>query len=135
MKNKIMCIGVVSLLLFITLPMEKVFAEGPFDDKILVNATSDSLTLCHVVVTGEGRCLTFKGTFFLGFGKCWVMSVNLEEDEHIELTSLLDSSNTVVLEGSQQIFIIGFLGFRMVYGIQMPKNIMINGLAFLVYWS
>jgi len=124
--RKILALGIIMSFLFLMIPLEGVSGES-YEKESSINASSDFLTLAHVVARGTGRCLTIHGAFFLGFGRCWAMFVNLEDDGYIEITSLLDSSNSITLEGSHKLVIIGFMGLRMT----LPK-VNINGLALLV---
>jgi len=126
--RKILSLGIIMSFLFLMIPLEGVFAE-PYEEQS-ITASPDFLTLAHVVAKGTGRCLTIHGAFFLGFGKCWAMFVNLEDDGYIEITSLLDPSNSITLEGSHKIIILGFMGLRMT----LPK-VNINGIALFVNWS
>jgi hypothetical protein len=91
---------------------------------------SDSWFLVHIVATGSGRCITILGFFFLGFGRCWLMIVDLESDAHIEIRSIKDPSDCIELEGSHRLVIIGFLGYR-----SKIDKITINGIALSVTWS
>jgi len=123
MKKKVLCIFIIVSFVFTTIPITSGSSESSQD-------TTDSLPLCHIIAKGSGRCITIHGTFFLGFGRCWLMIINLENDGYIEVTSLIDPSNHVVIEGSHRLFIVGFVGFK----INIPK-INVNGIALLASWN
>jgi hypothetical protein len=91
---------------------------------------NDSWFLVHITATGTGRCITILGFFILGFGRCWLMIVDLEHDGHIEIRSIREPSDRIELDGSHRLVIIGFLGYR-----DKIDKININGIALSVTWS
>lgn len=129
MSRKIIGMLVCALFIGTVLPVTATHINET-DTETLNDATSDSAMLCHVVAKGIGSCATFYGTFVLGVGYCLAMLVTLEGDGYIEITSLLDPSNTTTLEGSHRVFIIGFVGLRW----NIPK-VNVNGLALLAVCS
>lgn len=124
MREKIISLGIIICFISLIIP-EGVLADGNENHV----DTSDYFTLSHVIVKGTGRCITLHGAFFLGFGRCWAMFINLEEDGYVEISSLLDSNN-ITLEGNYRLIIVGFMGFKM----NVPK-ININGFALFTSWS
>jgi hypothetical protein len=88
------------------------------------NTLADSFLVAHVIAKGTGNCTTIYGNFILGIGYCFAMIVDLEEDGHVEITSLLNPSSSGVVEGRQRLFLIGFAGIR--WNI---LKVNINGLA------
>ena len=91
---------------------------------------SDGMPFVHVVATGNGSSTSFGGSFTLGFGTCLAMIVNLECNGYIEISSLIDSSSNVTLEGCHRVTIVGFMGLRWT-----RPQININGLALYAMWT
>jgi hypothetical protein len=130
MRKKILALGVTMCFMFFIVPVEEVFAIELHRTVVSNDTTSNVFLLAHVVAKGTGSCASFYGTFVLGVGYCVAMLVTLEDDGQIEITSLLDPSNTTTLEGSHRIYIVGFAGLRW----NIPK-INVNGLAFFAACS
>jgi hypothetical protein len=75
------------------------------------NNEIDSMMFCDVLIKGSATVQFIRGSFILGFGKCFYMKVELENDGTLEISSITNPSNSVELEGSHQIHLIGFVGF------------------------
>lgn len=89
----------------------------------------DTESFVHVVITGTGKVFLLGSNFIAGIGTCVALIVNLESDGHIEINKLFDPSDTIELEGSNTILLIGFIGYyRHVSGINL------NGASVLAVW-
>jgi hypothetical protein len=85
-----------------------------------------NMTLCHIKIQGEGEILTIGPHFVLGIGTSTYFKVELESGT-VEIKNLIDSSDIVLLDGSQNIRIFGFFGY-------FNSQIKINGFALLTTW-
>ena len=128
--EKIIIIGISACLLLVTISNEITTAKPTIENETLSNNIQNSVFLCHIAITGTGCCTTIMGTFLMGFGTCWVLRVKLENSGHIEIRSLFNPSNNIVLEGNHQIYILGFIGYR----TNQFDDININGLALSTSW-
>jgi len=124
MKKKIVSVVILFCFLFLTIPIQQGFAHETPEIEVSNNEIAAISLLAHVVAKGTGNVTTIGGSFLLGFGYCLAMIVDLEEDGHVEITSLLDPSNNSVVEGCQRLLIIGFVGLRMTF-----LEVNINGLV------
>lgn len=125
MKVKIIMIFVVALLLMTILPTS-VAKESKIQDITAL----DSMGFCKVKIEGTGTEEVRFGSFRLGLGSCFYMRVDLEKNGYIEVSSKTNPSNTVILEGSHQIVLIGFAGQ---YTHLLKTKI--NGFALFAIWS
>ena len=94
------------------------------------NDEVNSMIYCDIRVRGTATVQVIRGNFFLGFGKCLYMKVDLENDGSLEISSILNPSNSVELTGSNQIHLIGFSGY---YNEILKTRI--NGKALLAIWG
>lgn len=94
------------------------------------NSELNSMLFCDVHIKGTATVQVIRGDFFLGFGKCFYMKVDLENDGSLKISSILNPSNSVELNGNNQIHIIGFNGY---YNEILKTRI--NGQALLVIWG
>ena len=125
MKIKIIMIFVVTLLLMTILP-----TSIAMESKIQDNTDLDSMMFCKVKIEGTGTEEVRFGSFTLGLGSCFYMKVDLEKNGYIEVSSITNPSNNVILEGSHQIVLIGFAGK---YTHLLKTKI--NGFALIATWS
>ena len=115
-------------------------AESEWSDPLLVsmpktkatetNNEIDSMMFCDVLIKGTATEQVIRGSFFLGFGKCLYMKIDLEDDGSIEIKSRTNPSNSVELTGGHQIHLIGFNGY---YGHLLKTRI--DGKALFVIWG
>jgi len=115
MNKKIVSVGILLCFLFLILPVGEGFAHETLEVEVPTTEIADISLLALVVAKGTGNVTTIGGSFLLGIGYCLAMVVNLEEDGHVEITSLLDPSNSSVVDGSQRLLLIGFVGLRMTF--------------------
>jgi hypothetical protein len=130
MKKKIVSMCLAMGLFFLIIPVGNTIPNEHCNIQPHGPIPQENLSLNHVVAKGNGTCLTFLGTFFLGIGWCAGMVVILEEDGYIEITPLDNSTNSTILEGSHQLFIVGFVGLR----LNIPQ-VNVNGIALLTLYS
>ena len=90
----------------------------------------ESMAYCNVSITGTATEQIVKGNFFLGFGSCFYMRVDLENDGSIEISSITNPANKIELDDSHQVHLIGFNGF---YSHIIKTRI--NGKALLAIWG
>lgn len=129
-KMRWISIGICVLLLGTLLPVngvENIHKEAAEEPSRL---QSGGMPFVHVVATGNGSCTSFGGSLVLGFGTCLAMIVRLESNGYIEISSLIESSSNVTLEGSHRVTIIGFMGLRWT-----RPQINVNGLALYAMWT
>ena len=124
MNNKIVSGVILLCFLSLTVPTGEGLAQAPPAIEASNNEIADISLLALVVAKGTGNVTTIGGNFLLGIGYCLAMVVNLEEDGRVEITSLLDPSNSSVVEGSQRLLLVGFVGIRLTF-----LQININGLV------
>lgn len=98
--------------------------------EIKTNNEMDSMMFCDILIKGTATVQVIRDSFVLGFGKCFYMKVNLENDGSLEISSITNPSNGVDLQGSHQVHLIGFSGYY--------NNILktrIDGKALLTIWG
>jgi len=125
MKTKIVITLAVMLLVATILPTA-IAIEAKTQD----NGELGTKVFCDVTIKGKGTEKILMGSFVLGFGRCAYMKVDLEEDGYIKIHSVGNSSNEVILEGSHQIILFGFVGY---YSHLIKTRI--NGYALFAIWS
>jgi hypothetical protein len=130
MIKKILSLGLVISLVTLMFPISNSLPRESYNTNTWETPQRNSSLMSHVVAKGNGTSIPFLGTFFLGIGWCVGMVVLLGDNGYTEITPLDDLSNSTILEGSHQLFIVGFVGFR--YNI---PQININGIALLTLWS
>jgi hypothetical protein len=130
MEKKIVSLGVVISLVFLLIPVCDTTSNEAFAIQSWEKPSRENALMSHVVAKGNGTCISFLGTFFLGIGWCAGMVVLLDENGYMEITPLDDTTNSTILEGSHQLFIVGFVGLR-----QIVPQVNVNGLALLALWS
>ena len=123
MKKKIFAISCIMLFLLFVLPTCN-------SQKLVKDTALNTMTIAHVVIKGNGTAFLVHGNFTAGIGSCWAMIVTLENDGHVEINKLFDTSNITVLEGSRIVTLIGFIGY-----LKMVKSdINLNGGALIAVW-
>jgi hypothetical protein len=100
------------------------------ETKTIRKSGIDSMMFCDVLIKGTATEKVIKGNFFLGFGRCLYMKIDLENDGSIDITSLADPTNNVELNGNYQIHLIGFDGF---YSSLLKTRV--DGKAILAIWG
>ena len=98
----------------------------PTENQISVESFSDVWFLAHIVAKGdEGACFVGGSHFVQGIGGCNVLIAEIEDTEgQIKITPLSDISNSIEIDGSNRVAMLGFIGF---YCTQ--NGVYINGLA------
>ncbi len=71
---------------------------------------NSTMMFCNVDIKGTATVRLVKDSFFLGFGKCLYMKIDLENDSSIEISSIINPTNSIELQGGYQIHLIGFSG-------------------------
>jgi hypothetical protein len=122
MKKKIFAISCIMLLLLFVIPTCN-------SQEIVKAAALNTMPIAHVVIKGNGTAFLVHGNFTAGFGRCWAMIVKLENDGHVEINKLFDTSNITVLEGSLGVILIGFIGIY-----NHASGIKLNGIALIAVW-
>ena len=122
MKKKIFALSCIMLLTLFVIPTGN-------SQEIVTNTAVNTMPIAHVVIKGNGSAFLVHGNFTAGFGRCWAMIVKLENDGHVEINKLFDTSNITVLEGSRGVILIGFIG---VY--KHTNGIKLNGVALIAIW-
>jgi hypothetical protein len=123
MKKKIFALSCIMLLLLFVIPTGN-------SQEIVKDTALNTMPIAHVVIKGNGTAFLVHGNFTAGIGRCWAMIVTLENDGHVEINKLFDTSNITVLEGSRVITLIGFIG----YYYPQEGGINLNGVALLAVW-
>ena len=90
----------------------------------------NTMPIAHVAIKGNGTAFLVRDSFTAGIGKCLTMIMTLENDGHVEINKLFDTSNITVLDGSRVITLIGFIG----YYYPQEGGINLNGVALLAVW-
>ena len=124
MNKKIVSIGILLCFLFLIVPIGEGCAHETTENGMANIYNADISLLALVVAKGTGNVTTIAGNFLLGIGYCLAMVVDLEEDGHVEITSLFDPTNSSVIEGSQRLLLIGFVGIRLTF-----LEVNINGIV------
>lgn len=122
--------GLAASLVFLMVPVGDTTPNENFAIQPWETLLRENTLMSHVIAKGNGTCISFLGTFVLGLGWCAGMVVLLEENGYMEITPLDDPTNSTILEGNHQLFIVGFVGLR----LNVPQ-INVNGLALLTLWS
>ena len=123
MKKKIFAISCIMLFLLFVIPTGA-------SQEIVKDTALNTMPIAHVVIKGNGTAFLVHGNFTAGIGSCWAMIVTLENDGHVEINKLFDTSNITVLEGSRVITLIGFIG----YYYPHVDGIKLNGVALIAVW-
>ena len=105
MKKRYLTIFVCMLLMSSVIPITIANETKPKE-----NIEINSMMFCDVDIKGTATVLLVRDSFFLGFGKCLYMKINLENDSSIEISSIINPTNSVELQGRYQIHLIGFSG-------------------------
>jgi hypothetical protein len=104
MKMKILAISCIMMFLLFVPPTCN-------SQEIVKDTALNTMPVAHVVIKGNGTAFLVHGNFTAGIGRCWAMIVTLENDGHVEINKLFDTSNITVLEGSRVVLLIGFIGY------------------------
>jgi hypothetical protein len=123
MKKKIIVISCIMLLLLCVIPTSD-------SQEIVKNTALNTMPIAHVVIKGNGTAFLVHGNFTAGIGRCWAMITTLENDGHVEINKLFDTSNITALEGSRIVILIGFIG----YYYHHVDGIKLNGVALIAVW-
>ena len=123
MKKKIYALSCIMLFLLTAIPT--CTAQETVHDTAL-----DTMLFAHVVIKGTSTPLFIGYHFILGFGRCYGMIANLDTDGYVEINKLFDNSNTIVVEGSRTVILIGFVG----YLNMEDNNLNLNGAAVFAAW-
>ena len=124
MKKRYLTIFICMLLMSTILPIS-IANETETND----NSGIGSMIFCHVDIKGTATVNLVRGHFFLGFGICFYMKIDLEQGS-IEIESNKDSTHHVELRGSYQIHLIGFRGH---YSHLLKTRI--GGKALIAIWG
>ena len=104
MRNKIISIVIIVLILFAAIPLGLAQKTNP-------TITKESMFFSYVVIEGNPIIPLFIGYHFIaGFGKLSLMRARLDNTGHIEINKLFENSDTIILDGSRVVLIIGFIG-------------------------
>ena len=122
MKKKIFAISCIMLCLLFIIPTSN-------SQELVKDSALNTMPIAHVVIKGNGNVFPMIGSFVAGIGTCLVMIVILENDGHVEINKLFDPSNTIELEGSQGVILIGFIGYN-----RHVSDINLNGVALIAVW-
>ena len=125
MKKRYLTIFVCMLLMSTIIPISIANETKPKDNNGII-----SMMFCDVGIKGSATVLLVRDSFFLGFGKCLYMKIDLGSDGSIEITSIIDPTNSVELKGSYQIHLIGFSGH---YSHLLKTRI--DGKALIAIWG
>jgi len=123
MKKKIFAISCIMLCLLFIIPTSN-------SQELVKDTAFNTMPFAHVVIKGNGTAFLVHGNFTAGIGRCWAMIVTLENDGHVEINKLFDTSNITVLDGSRIVTLIGFTG----YYYPHVDGIKLNGLALIAVW-
>ena len=123
MKKKIFAISCIMLFLLFVIPTGA-------SQEIVKDTALNTMPIAHVVIKGNGTAFLVHGNFTAGIGSCWAMIVTLENDGHVEINKLFDTSNITVLEGNRVVTLIGFIG----YYYHHEGGINLNGVALIAVW-
>jgi len=123
MKKKILAISCIMLFLLFVPPTCN-------SQEIVKNTALNTMPVAHVVIKGNGTAFLVHGNFTAGIGRCWAMIVTLENDGHVEINKLFDTSNITVLDGSRVVILIGFIG----YYYHHMDGIKLNGVSLIAVW-
>jgi hypothetical protein len=122
MKKKIFAIFCIMLCLLFIIPTSN-------SQELVKDTAFNTMPFAHVVIKGNGTAFLVHGNFTAGIGRCWAMIVTLENDGHVEINKLFDTSNITVLEGSRVVALIGFIGVYNPGG-----GIKLNGVALIAVY-
>ena len=125
MKEKTVVIFVVMLLVATILP-----TTMATESEQQTRSSFDGMALCRVSIKGRGTEYLLMDSFVFGSGKCAFMIIDLKKDGYVELFSLIDPSNPVILEGRHVISLFGFAG-----EYSHLLKIRVDGFAFFAIWS
>lgn len=98
--------------------------NNPNEKELPDDTTLSFWTLSHVRINGTGAYFIGGSHFFQGIGGCTLVITSLEEDGCMKITSLLDTSNSIQIEGKNKLVMLGFIGFHC-----SQKGVYINGMA------
>lgn len=126
MKKKIFAIACIMQFLLCSLPTCN-------SQEIVKDTALNTMPIAHVVIKGNGNVLPIVGSFVAGIGTCLAMIIKLESDGHVEINKLFDPSNTIELEGSRGVILIGFIGYNRNIGFH-ASDINLNGVALIAMW-
>ncbi len=104
MKKKLWSLSYIMLFLLAALPTYTA-------QETVQTTAKDTMLFAYVVIDGYTITPLFIGYHFIaGFGTCSVMIAKLDTSGHIEINKLFANSDTIVVDGSRVILLIGFIG-------------------------
>jgi hypothetical protein len=103
MKKKIYALLCIMLLLLAAIPTCTALVTEQTTEK-------ETMTFVYVVVEGNTTPLFVGYRFIGGFGIFKVMIAKLDTTGHVEISKLSDPSDTIVVDGSRFVNVVGFIG-------------------------
>jgi hypothetical protein len=125
MKKKIFAISCIMLFLLCALPTCN-------SQEIVKDTALNTMPIAHVVIKGNATAFFIGYHFIVGIGRCLAMIVILKTGGHAEINKLFNTSNTTILEESNVVILIGFIGYLKIKIIKSAIDL--NGIALIAVW-
>ena len=103
MKTKICAIFCIMLFLLAAIPTCTA-------QETVQTTAKETMFFAYVVIDGNTTPLFVGYHFVAGFGICSAMIAKLDATGHVEISKLFGNSDTIVVEGSRGVLLIGFIG-------------------------
>ena len=104
MKKKIWVFSCIMLFLLATIPICTT-------QETVQTTEKESMFFAYTVIEGNPIIPLFVGYHFVaGFGRLFFMRAKLDTTGHVEINKLFEKSDTIVVDGSRVVILIGFIG-------------------------
>jgi hypothetical protein len=126
MKKKIFALSCIMLFLLAAIPIYTA-------QEIEQTTAKESMTFAYVFIEGNTITPLFVGYHFIaGFGRLSLMIAKLDTTGHVEINKLShpSDSDTIVVDGSRVVILIGFIGHLR----WEPSKLHLHGAAVFVSW-
>ena len=104
MKKKIWALSCIMLFLLTAIPTCTA-------QETVQTTAKEKMFFAYVFIEGNPITPLFVGYHFIaGFGRLSVMIAKLDATGHVEISKLSDPINTIIVDGSRVVLLIGFIG-------------------------
>ena len=103
MKKKIYALSCIMLFLLAAIP-------ACTAQETVQTTAKETMLFAYVVIDGNTTPLFVGYHFIAGFGICSAMIAKLDTTGHVEINKLFGNSDTIVVDGSRIVILIGFIG-------------------------
>ena len=123
MKKKIFALSCIMLFLLAAIPICTA-------QETEQTTAKETMSFAYVVIDGDTTPLFVGYHFIGGFGICSAMMAKLDTTGHVEINKFFGNSDTIVVDGSRIVLLIGFIGHL----TWEEGKLHLHGLAVFVSW-